>query len=230
MPDINQQKDCAKVFRTLQIALDHSAPGFLNCFRYTGIAIPRKIHKVHGHICQASIRVVFIPGRPIRGNRTVHKIKIDGLRLTRRGAGSCKSLPVHQRVDQRGFADVRFSGKRNFRSAGVRKSAGHAAYNIQFHISDNHWANPPAVNPKPRLLVFFRFRTRPAPYCSLASPGSIPSLPHQCVFQHLIHAADKSDIQLLCDLRVQFLYIGAVFIRYQNHLDACFSGCQKLFL
>ena len=100
----------------MEIILDHLSPLCFFLLVCLGIPIPGQIHKVK--------LVVYI-------------IKVDGLGFPRLRTGSCKSLTVHQSIDQRRFPYVGFAGKGKLRQSIFGKGAGNAAHSFQIDRFDN---------------------------------------------------------------------------------------------
>ena len=80
MPDIDQEKDRLQTLGGVKIVLDHFPPLCLHFLGRLGIAVPRKIHQIHG---------------------VIDVVEIDRLRLARLCGGTRQRFPVHQRIDQR---------------------------------------------------------------------------------------------------------------------------------
>ena len=117
MPDIDQQKDCLKHGRAVEIAFHQLSPLCLFLLGNLGIAVSGKIHQIH-----------FL----------IDTVKIDGLRLPRRRRDPGIGLPIHQRIDQGRLPYVGFSRESHLRLVVLRKPAGDSAYGLQVYIFNYH--------------------------------------------------------------------------------------------
>ena len=117
VPDIDQQKDRLELLGGMQIALDHLAPLRLDFLIGFCVAIARQIYQI---------------------KHFIYIIKVDGLGFAGLGRSSRQAFPVHDPVDEGGFANVTLSGKCNFRQYIIRKLTRNAADRFQLNGFDYH--------------------------------------------------------------------------------------------
>ena len=112
MSDIHQQEHRLQLGGAMEIALDQLSPFFLFLFRYLCVSVAWQIHQIQ----------LFID-----------IIKIDRLRLPRRGRNPGIGFPVHQSVDQRRLPHVGLPCERDLRPGIFRQDTGDPADCFQIH-------------------------------------------------------------------------------------------------